>query len=333
MPVHNGATYLESAIDSILAQTFIEFEFLIIDDCSTDDTADIVNSYEDKRIRFVRSESRLKLAGALNLGMAAAHGEFIARMDSDDVSEPERLRLQFEFLSENRDYGICGSWTRYFPGPHEKIQKYPVDKDSVYALSLFDSPFAHPAVMIRRDLFEKNGLNYDISYFPTEDFDLWTRALALFKGINLNKVLLNYRTHAQSLTGADWSTMDEQAARITRRGLNSLNLPADEQAGRYHRKIAMAQVGQSKNELRQAAQWLQGVAEANRIEKVYSENALGEIIEDFWFRNCMHCTRSGFWPLKIFLHHRFSNTVCRRPQKIGVLTASCMKSYMMRTGS
>jgi len=330
MPVHNGATYLRPAIESILGQSFANFEFIIIDDCSTDDTIEIINSYNDSRIILSSSKVRLKLAGALNLGMKMARGEFIARMDADDISEPDRLRYQYEFLIKNIDIGICGSWTRLFPKQFEKIQEYPTDKDKVHALSLFHSPFAHPSVMMRRTWFEQNNLQYDVSFYPTEDFDLWSRALYFFKGANLDKVLLRYRIHQQSLTGSDWSTMDEQAARITRRGLQSLNLAADEEAGRYHRKIAMVQIEQSRNELQRAARWLKDISEANHKTKVFDQSALNFIIDELWFRLCMHCTGTGMWPLFLFQHYRIGATTFTTYREIFILTVSCIKQYFLR---
>ena len=114
MPVHNGAEFLTEAIDSMLRQSLKDFEFLIVDDASTDSSASIVQGYSDPRIRLIQSPERLKLSGALNLGLDQAQGRYIARMDADDISLPKRLERQVKFLEENPDIGLCGSWIRYF---------------------------------------------------------------------------------------------------------------------------------------------------------------------------------------------------------------------------
>ena len=112
MPVYNGERYLREAIDSILDQSFRDFEFLILDDGSTDGTADIIRSYRDERIRFLANPERLRLSGALNRGMAEARGSFIARMDADDIARPHRLARQLAFLRRNPEVGICGTCSR-----------------------------------------------------------------------------------------------------------------------------------------------------------------------------------------------------------------------------
>lgn len=330
MPVYNGAQYLRPAIDSILKQSFQNFEFLIIDDCSTDDTVNIITSYNDKRIHLTSSSVRLKLAGALNLGIQNAKGEFIARMDADDISAPERLQFQIDFFRRNEDVGICGSWIQLFPEIKAPVQTYPTHPDAVHALSLFHSPFAHPSVMIRRSWFQQHDLLYDVNFYPTEDFDLWCRALTHFKGANINKVLLQYRVHKQSLTGSDWSNMDEQAARITQRALHTLKLPEDIETGRYHRKVAMVQIDQTAEELNRAASWLTTLIEANLKENIYSHTALAETIEDLWYRICMHCATTGTWSFKFFLQQRFHFSRLTTCKHIFILSASCIKHALKR---
>ena len=108
MPVHNGGAFLPEAVDSILAQTFSDFEFLIIDDASTDQTVAYLQDLREPRVRFLKSEQRLRLAGALNLGLDHARGEWIARMDADDISFPDRLSRQLDFLAKHPNVGICG---------------------------------------------------------------------------------------------------------------------------------------------------------------------------------------------------------------------------------
>jgi len=124
MPVYNGERYLNEAVDSILGQTFTDFEFLIIDDASTDKTPEILRSYDDPRIRVVTNEENLGLSKSLNKGLALARGEFIARMDADDVSYPYRLQVQHEFMTQHPGAGVIGSWAEYIDRKGEIVHRY-----------------------------------------------------------------------------------------------------------------------------------------------------------------------------------------------------------------
>jgi len=161
MPVHNGAAFLTEAINSMLNQSLKDFEFLIVDDASTDQSVAIIQGFKDPRIRLIQSPTRLKLSGALNLGLEHAEGRYVARMDADDISLPNRLEIQARFLEQNPGIGLCGSWIQYFGGPSTNILKRPSHHDEIRAFMLFDTPFAHPTVMLRRDSIEPHHLRFD----------------------------------------------------------------------------------------------------------------------------------------------------------------------------
>jgi len=295
MPIHNGAAFLMEAMESILRQTLGDFEFLIVDDASTDRSVEIIRSLKDPRIRLIQSPERLKLSGALNLGLDIARGDYVARMDADDISHPRRLEIQTGFLEQNPKIGLCGTWIRYFGGTSHAVLKKPLTHEGIRAFTILDSPFAHPSVMLRRDMFEQHGLRFDGSFFPTEDFELWTRALRHFQAANLSQVLLNYRVHGQSLTGSDWSTMDEQAIRVIRTQLVPLGIDPTPEALRFHRQLAMGRLKMDPPHLDQAESWLNAILTANRHAKIYTPDALETLMRDLWFRTCMHTARHGFW--------------------------------------
>ncbi len=325
LPVHNGAQYLREAIDSILAQTYDNFELLIINDHSTDETVTIVTGYTDHRIRLINARERLKLAGALNLGMREARGEFLARMDADDIAQPKRLLIQKEFLENHAGIGLCGTWVLLFPKAFQKIERYPTNEEEVHAFSLFHSPFAHPTVMMRRSWFALHNLWYDVNFYPTEDFDLWSRALEHFPGANIAEALLHYRIHQNSLTRADWSAMDEQAAAITRRGLAALGLEADMSHARKHRTIAMVHTEKTSQALVEARAWLARIIRSNSQKNVYPQRALTKVTEDLWFRLCMrYAGREPSAPV-YFLRHRFHSSPALLSKRFLILCASAVK--------
>jgi len=202
MPVHNSEKYLRGAIDSILNQTFVDFEFLIIDDYSTDNSLQIVESYSDPRIRIVKNSTNMGIACSLNKGLELAKGEYIAPMDADDVAVIDRFTVQVDFLDNHPSIGIVGSAIEVIDeeGRPFRIVNKPLNDSEIRWHLLLKNPFAHSAVMLRRKLIEKYRLFYDRQFETVQDYDFWSRLLLLTKGANISQVLLQYRVHSKSAT-------------------------------------------------------------------------------------------------------------------------------------
>ncbi len=168
MPVYNGAKYLKEAVRSILLQTLPEFELIIIDDCSTDRSTTILEqtAQHDARVRFVRQEKNLGLPGTLNHGLELACGEYIARMDQDDISLPSRLEKQVQYMQMYPDVGICGSWAEIIGERAGEIWRYPCSHDEIYARMLFANTLVHSSVIMRTSSIRKHGLQYDTAQDP-----------------------------------------------------------------------------------------------------------------------------------------------------------------------
>ena len=154
MPVYNAEKYLREAIESILSQTFKNFEFLIINDGSTDKSKDAILSYNDPRIIYSENSKNLGIAKTLNKGMNLARGNYIARMDGDDISHPDRLQEQIEFMDDNRHVGVCGTWLQTINNNKEEIWKSPIAHEEIRSLMLFHDAIYHPTVVIRRDIIK-----------------------------------------------------------------------------------------------------------------------------------------------------------------------------------
>ena len=201
MPVFNGERYLKEAVEGILNQTFGDFEFIIINDGSTDNTRGILESYADARIKLVEQEHQ-GLIASLNRGLAIAGGEYVARMDSDDIAAPERLEKQVAFLRTHPKIGILGTACRIIDdnGRDLGVRRWPISDLEIRWTGLFSSPFGHPTVILRRDILTKHGLEYDDVFHMVEDYDLWIRALNHTRGANLNEPLLKYRVHGDRVT-------------------------------------------------------------------------------------------------------------------------------------
>jgi glycosyltransferase involved in cell wall biosynthesis len=333
LPVYNGESYLREAICSVLDQTFNDFELLIIDDGSTDSSLEIINSFTDSRIRLLRNKKRCKLSGALNRGMDSASGDYIARMDADDICKPQRLATQVAFMDQHQSLGVCGSSVKMFGIRGTSVYKPQIGCKHVHAQALFDNPFVHPSVIMRRELFDRHSLRFNGDYYPTEDFELWTRALLLFPGDNIDSVLLHYRVHPHSMTNSDWSDMDAQALSIVRRELNLFGCPASEEQIKFHRSIGrqMSRQCQSRQEILSAEKWLKSLIVLNEKEKKYDPVALTEVIEDIWFRLCFNSSILGLQVMRVYWSSTLSQRDHKRTSKgVLVMAAACKNLLLSR---
>jgi len=194
MTVYNGKDFVAEAIESILGQSFRDFEFLILDNKSTDGTVKIIEQYEDSRIKLICNEENMGQAAALNKGLLLAQGQYIARMDADDVSLPFRLEKQVAFMDANPGVGICGTWVQTMGYDAGHVRKYPTGRKNIKGYFLFCTVLAHPSVMLRKEMFQKYDLlKYDSSFSPAEDYDLWEKASHFMEIDNIPEILVLYR--------------------------------------------------------------------------------------------------------------------------------------------
>lgn len=195
LPVYNGQDYLTEAIDSVLSQSFSDFELIIVNDGSTDGSAAIIEKLGDSRIRFFQ-QSNKGLAATLNRAISLARGAYIARQDQDDVCLPSRFERQVAFLDANPDVGMVGTSAEIRVGNERtnRYLKHPVANASLKFGLLFDNHFVHSSVMIRRSVLEGlGGYSEDSARQPPEDYELWSRVMKKYKLANLPEVLLAYR--------------------------------------------------------------------------------------------------------------------------------------------
>lgn len=209
MPVFNSEKYLADAIESILDQTFTNFEFLIFDDGSTDTSPDIVKLYvaRDKRIIADFSPINKGLVVHLNEGIRRARGKYIARMDSDDVSLPMRLEIQKKFLEDHPQVGVVGSSSLRMDHQSESVtpSKRITSSSYLFWQCFFTNPLSHPTVMYRKAAVLAVG-GYDETKIHTEDYDLWSRLLPIQHFANIQEPLLKYREHSASVSARNRET-------------------------------------------------------------------------------------------------------------------------------
>ncbi len=282
MPIHDGEAFVAGAIESILGQTFRDFEFLIIDDESTDKSIEIIASYDDPRIRLVRNEERLRLIRTLNRGLELARGKYVARMDADDVSLPERLERQVAFMEANPAVGACGTWAVTIGDVDGAVWRYPEGAEGIRCRLLFDSAISHPTVCMRRDAFARHRLQFDEAYPHAEDYELWSRASEAFPLANLASVLLRYRTHAGSVSRQHHDGQEATVKRIHRERLSRLGLTPTEEELFIHRWVSAGGPAGEILPLSDTGSWLEKLLHANEAHERYPRPDFEQLLGRFW---------------------------------------------------
>jgi glycosyltransferase involved in cell wall biosynthesis len=217
MCVYNGESYLREAVNSILTQTFTDFEFIIIDDGSTDSTATILAEYEPKDARLcIHHQTNQGLIASLNKGLELAQGKYIARMDADDVSLPERLAKQVDFLETHPEIDVLGTGVQILDGSGNTSPtlQSPTGPDVLRWCLCFFSPITHPTVMMRRQIVKRVG-GYSPDMLYAEDYDLWRRLSCVTRLSNLQDVLLHLRRHDANVSNRHASEQLQNSVRIS----------------------------------------------------------------------------------------------------------------------
>jgi glycosyltransferase involved in cell wall biosynthesis len=222
MPVYNTEAYLEAAIQSIRAQTYRKFEFIIVNDQSSDRSPKILRDYarRDKRIRLLHNRTNLKLSRSLNRAIKASRGEYLVRMDSDDVALPDRIAKQVAYMDAHPEVGVAGGAMDLIDGQGRVIgvRRYFQTDARIRARIFRYSPFSHPTIVLRKAVLLRAGL-YDPACNPAEDYELYFRLGRLAKFGNLAETLLRYRIVPKSMTTGSTRAMESRTLEIRRRAV------------------------------------------------------------------------------------------------------------------
>ncbi len=230
MPVYNTAPFLRQAIDSLLGQTFGDFELILIDDASTDGSWEIMSACaaRDARIVLLRNQSNMRQAASLNRGLDAARGQYILRQDSDDLSLPQRLAAMVSFMDEHPRTAILGSYIGMIDEEDRPVGHvfYPMGDPGIQALAVLRTPFTGPSVMMRATVLRENGLQFDPAMDYGEDYDICSRLLRAGEGANLPDTLLQLRIRRGSDTDLHSRRQEQTADKIALRNLAASGLRA-----------------------------------------------------------------------------------------------------------
>jgi len=323
MPIYNGEKYLREAIDSILNQTFNDFEFLIIDDGSKDGSIEIVKSYTDPRIHLINNSENRGIEHVLNQGLEIAQGQYIARMDCDDISINRRLKLQVRFMEKNPEVGVLGSAFRPFGVNGVRgIERLPEKDNELKAQLLFNGPFCHPTVMLRKSVLGNVRYSSDFQY--VKDYDFWTKLAPITKFANLPESLLLYRIHPTQV-GIKNKEEQRKNARIVRHRfiMEYFNNCTKEQLC-LHDLISECDL---TIDLKDAENWLKQLLVMNQGKKYFSSAGLEKINSRYWRLICN--ANSGFGVINLY---RYYSSALKRYEKVGLfeqlkLGMKCLISY------
>jgi len=297
MATYNGVAYLEEAVRSVLKQSWGDFEFLVVDDCSSDRTGELLKSFSDPRISVFRNSSNEGISRSLNRLLEASRGKYIARMDSDDISLPARLETQVHFMESHPSVGICGMWCTGL-GDGRAVNFRPPCSDAELRFELFfDNPIPHPTVMLRSLVFSDNALRYDPDFAGAEDYDLWERAADFCQLAVIPENGLEYRFHDDQATTRRMAVQRQFAAQ-TRRRIALRVIPdagADDLA--MHDRLFSRRPDANREFVLRAGAWLERLAEANELGDRYEPVAFRRRLAEVLAENArLVATRSaGIW--------------------------------------
>lgn len=291
MPVYNAGKYISQAIESIISQSFKDWELILINDGSTDNSESIIMQYEDSRIYYIKNTENLQLIKTLNKGIDYCDGQYIARMDADDICLPDRLKQQVDFLDHHPDYLICGTSAIVVDNDGVKTGKIHNLTDNNYLqISLLFSPsFIHPSMMIRKEILQQN--RYDEAYKHVEDYELWCRIAQQGKIANIGRELLKYRWHNTNISVVNNRAQDELKDKIIKDGLKRLDIvPTEKELFCHKITFQLYSLGNkqviSVDTYNEISEWFTKLISQNKIKNIYNQS---DFIAFLWSRWMVLC--------------------------------------------
>lgn len=307
IPVYNSQAYVGAAIDSVLAQTYRDFELLIIDDGSTDGTPSILAEYakRDSRVRIVTQAENIGQPQTRNHGLDLARSELIAFLDADDMCAPQRLERQVAYLDTHSDIDGVGSWMAWIDEQGKfsckGLYKLPLDADDIACRTLFECPLAQGTMMLRKVAF--SGYRYDNDFIVSEDYELWARMIATRRFANLPEALSYYRYHDTQATTTQNHAQKAFNLTIYGRQVAALGLQHDANDLIHHeclfkfegRRPVLERTGAPLDidYLRWARAWLEALIEGNVDHQIYPEPAFSHTLAARWLFACRKAARNS----------------------------------------
>ena len=310
IPVYNREKFIGEAIESILAQTFSDFEILLVDDGSTDHSVDKIRSFSDSRIRLVCHEENLGIPKTRNKGVELARGQYMAMLDSDDRAYPNRLEKQLAFLDAHPEYAQVGSWCRMIDAQGrilKKIKRQPVLPDDIHAQFLFRCAMSNRSIMARTAILQEYRYRND---FPRcQDYELHVRLAKKYKLGNIPECLVYGRIHPQQITGQTSELGDEKKQEIISKQLHELGVHFSQEDLAPHLRLSRMRKSNfvpDADYLQWAKEWLGQLQQANSQTHRYAEPAFSHALSHKWLQACWTARKKIGWTVG---KHFFSSSL------------------------
>ena len=301
MPVYNGERFIAESIDSVLTQTFQDFELLILNDNSKDNTLKILQSYQqkDSRIRVINKLENIGPANLRNEAITLAKTEYIALLDADDIAMPTRFEKQMHFLKNNPDYGVCGSWFTFFGDKKHKTVKHQETHKGLKVQMLKNCCIGNPTVMFKKS--HLGELRFENKYVPAEDYALWSQLIAKTKFYNIQESLLNYRWHPNNISQTKVENLKKSEVVIKKKQLVNFGIAFDNTDINYYLNAVNLTKGLSKNVILKTIKASNKIKEINYKSQFYDKSILSKHIDKViirTIRNSKEYDKSFFKTIK-----------------------------------
>lgn len=328
MPVYNGEKYLKAAIDSVLGQTFRDFELIIINDGSLDSSLKIISSINDARIRLISLDKNKGIPYCRNLGLREAKGDFLGWTDCDDLNFPQRFEKQVSFLQENSDYGGCGTWLSRFRG--EKtfyVNKASGDAEKIRAELIFKpAAIPNPTVMLRLSEIKKHNLNYNEELPISEDYDFIFRCSRHFKFTVIQELLYGYRDSETSIMkkfeNEDLKSYEVHKI-VYKKVLATLNFNPTEEEFRMHYNLCSSKIFKDFSEFNNCYEWLEKIKNANDAILEYDKKVFNKVAANQFYFLSKKASSFGLKTLYFFTRKSFKNNWFINPENFSKLAIRC----------
>ena len=302
MPVYNAGRFIRDAVTSILAQSFTDFELIIVDDGSSDDSLSIVNSFGDSRIKLLKNGSNMGVVYTRNRGLTETTGEYYAPFDADDVALPDKFRRQVGFLQSHPDFGMVGSWARTIDEKGNilaKRWKLTAKPEEVPAILLFRNYFVQSAVVIRRRDVPEGG--YREGFDIGEDYRMWIEIAGKVKTWNLPEYLLFYRFHQDSTTAGSKHGIQYYDSLVYRDLYKKLGIDLTPARAELLQLVKGDKISIDRASLSDIEQFLQLILNQNLIHHQYDQKQLMKVILNRWMKVCLQPGRVNISSVAAFM--------------------------------
>ncbi len=301
MPVYNAGIDLIEAVQSILDQTFTDFEFVIVNDGSTDNSIELLQQFNDNRIRIVNNDENKGLIASLNIGLDLCVGEYIVRMDQDDISLPTRIEKQVEFMNQHPEYGLIGSWFQDFgDNIKSKLVCYSSDDTQIRIRHLYQTHISHPTALLRNSVIKEHNLKFDPAFVHGEDYEFWVRMSSYCKLSNIPELLVLKRDHIHNITNKYAQTMQDTCAKVKLKQFHQMGLELHVDDVNLYSKFADGDWAFNFEEMDTLTQLLEKIKRANEQSGFLIPNKYNNYLAAKLFHLCYNNTAIGKQGWNIF---------------------------------